>query len=315
MSVPPETMEQQLLQGLFQQEPDNEDRLRALRRQSAIGTLATMGGANLAPMGQGMVRSAEAERRGMDTQRNKGLARSVAQIQGLKGLKDLTADPMAGQAQWATIADPRGGFLQYNKYTGETRPVEGYAPGGGVGGEDVDFNPNAPIPGFDLKEAQGKGFNLGLSAAQSFKEIEQLIEEGYSPGPIVNQMYKTGSSGLIGTPAALMSDERDQQFSVSGLKLADAILRYRTGAAAPEHEVRTYAIQVLPQYYESEAVQRKKIEDLKPVIRGMGAVGGPEPEAYLNKAFDYYLDKGWQRGQQQQGQQQTGDIIDLPPPR
>jgi hypothetical protein len=97
-----------------------------------------------------------------------------------------------------------------------------------------------------------------------------------------------------------MSDANDQMYVANGMKLAEAILRAQTGAAAPEHEVRTYALTYLPQYYESKEVQRKKLTDVKESVKNLGVRAGPAGGKMLAPMFDYYLEGRQPRKQQQQ---------------
>ena len=252
MSVPPETMEQQLLQGLFQQEPDNEDRLRALRRQGAIGTLATMGGANLAPMGQGMVQSAASERKDMDTQRNQGLARAVTQIQGLKGLKDLNARE---DDEWVYKADPvHGGIIAIRKddpsivrrISGAGAPGEG----GQLVSQDNPYGLSAKNSKKPRDDALRAGYNLDRIIGDYDEIMNATAESARAARPgLVEQLAR--GQGWTTLAGVISSDER-QVVNAAQRDLLDAALWMATGAAYNKEQLEGLSESLLPRWEDGE---------------------------------------------------------------
>ena len=309
MSVPPETMEQQLLQGLFQQEPDNEDRLRALRRQGAIGTLATLGGANLAPMGQGMVQSAASERKDMDAQRNKGLARSVAQIQGLKGLKDLQAQD---ETEWQIKADPvGGGFVRFNPRSGEVQAVEGYGPGSSLQGTSGQ----GPQVG-KLTEKQAAALNAGRRIASNLPILNEVMQSGYDPSRIDATWQKFQGSSFAEMPLSMVASDDGKRFYTAGRDILAAILRKESGAAITADEWTQFAPLWLPWPGDTPKQREEKMTRLSNQMESAAIEAGPEGGRHINwYAGQQGKPKGGQPQQGQTQQGQTGDIIDLPPPR
>ena len=289
MSVPNNQMQAWLAQQMQQApDPGQAQRVNALRGQQALGILGTMGGKNLAPMGRNMYTGATGEIKDIRDRGDKSLGRTLKTLQAQKLAKDLDA-PLKQQKRFTIVGDGQGGAVMLDTFSGETTPVAGA--GMGPGEPIKPWNPGDPfeIPS-TMKESEGKAYFQAATAATAFNDLVKLFASGYSPGIVSDTMYRTGGGGWGGRAAALASDSDDQQYVSFGMKVAESILRAQTGAAAPEQEVRAYAMMHLPQWYEEKEVQQKKINDLKLTIKHLAARAGPSGGKQLARIFDYYLE-------------------------
>lgn len=268
----------QLAQELQRPEPGSEQRAAALRGQQALGLLGTVAQGQVGKFGQNLYSTAERGMQDLRDEQTRGLDRATKRVNLYSGLRDLTAPQ--DQYDFQTV-DKK--LYRVNPRTGEAMLVAG-------GGEPVQSWTGEGIPaGIDLNESQGKAFTQTMSAMRGYQQLQDLFDSGYKPGQVAQRLYETGGGGITGRIAGGLSDAGDQNYVSVGMAVVDAILRAQTGAQAPEAEVRSYAVQWLPQWYEEPEVQQAKMQRLQNMIRDLAPRAGESAAPYLTGQMNRYL--------------------------
>lgn len=150
-------------------------------------------------------------------------------------------------------------FIQPSKTGGAPAVVSGFAP-----------EAKAPT------ESQAKAEAFGSQMQSASKEFENIIQEGFTPSDLKSQL----ELNIAGTPARIFANPLAQRAQQSQEQWAEAYLRYKTGAAATESEVKrniaTYFPKIGetdPKVIEQKARMRKQAE--QDVLRS----AKPRPQA------------------------------------
>jgi hypothetical protein len=117
----------------------------------------------------------------------------------------------------------------------------------------------AVIPGFTPEgkpptEAQAKSGAFGSQMQTASNEFERLQKEGFDPTSVGAQV----STALAGTPFTGLADPKAQQANQAQQQWAEAYLRFKTGAAATESEVKRNQRTFFPQIGDSPEVIAQK---------------------------------------------------------
>lgn len=126
-------------------------------------------------------------------------------------------------------------------------------------GQPVFFQPSktggAPtiVPGVAPEgkaatESQAKAAAFGSQMKSASQEFEQIQAEGFAPGATKSQV----GVELAGTPLRGLADPLAQRAQQSQAQWAEAYLRYKTGAAATEAEVRRNIATFFPKIGETD---------------------------------------------------------------
>lgn len=128
-------------------------------------------------------------------------------------------------------------FIQPSKTGGMPAVVPGFAPEG-----------KAPT------EAQAKAGAFGSQMQTASSEFERLQKEGFNPTSVGSQV----ATALAGTPFTALADPKAQQANQAQQQWAEAYLRFKTGAAATEAEVKRNQRTFFPQIGDSPEVIAQK---------------------------------------------------------
>jgi len=271
--------------------PDQQAKLRALRGQQALGLLGTVAQGQTGKFGENLYGDAEAQTEAIAEERSSGLERAKMQLQIANEYRDLTtAKPGTKQYDFKTVDKQ---LYRVNPYSGQVERV------GGGGGQQVEpwmaqneagelvFNPSAPPPQMDLGTEEGKAFNWSMTSMRAFNEMQDMMAKGFEP---------TLTSSLLGkdtwgaaSVARWTSDEQDQKYAASKIKLAESILRSETGAQAPEPEQVRAMVAWLPDYYEDPQTIQWKMEQLRSRVLDTVPRAGRSAYDYLNAAASHYM--------------------------
>jgi hypothetical protein len=300
------------LAGQDEMDPETQARLRSLRRQQALGVLGQMGGQNVGRFGQALYSGAGQEMKNIKEQQGNQLDRLSKAVAVTKGIKDITADPMAGKAQWEIKADPiTGGFIKVNKFTGKVMPVEGYEPGAGQE-QMMQYGPNVS----KLTEKQVAALNAGRRIIENFPVMENLLQGGYDPGRMDMLWQKYQGNTPAEFVFSQVASDQGKEFYNAGRDILAAILRKESGAAITADEWTQFAPLWLPWPGDSPQQRKNKMARIRTQLLGATVEAGPSGGNWLK----WYEQEGPSLGDQYGGQQQTtgiagdDDIIDLPPP-
>ena len=113
-------------------------------------------------------------------------------------------------------------------------------------------------------ESQAKAAAFGSQMQSASREFDQIKQEGFAPGATASQAQVE----LAGTPLRVFADPLAQRAQQSQAQWAEAYLRYKTGAAATEGEVKrninTFFPKIGetdPKVIEQKARMRKQAEE------------------------------------------------------
>jgi hypothetical protein len=175
---------------------------------------------------------------------------------------------------WSDPYQLGGQTVQKNNATGQIRQAvtlpssTNVSYGAPVSGVDAQGNPvffqpakggGAPaiIPGVTPQpaviaaptESQAKASAFGSQMQSASQEFSQLQKEGFIPGATTSQAQVE----LAGTPLRLFADPLAQRAQQSQAQWSEAYLRYKTGAAATEGEVKRNIDTYFPKIGETDA--------------------------------------------------------------
>ena len=103
-------------------------------------------------------------------------------------------------------------------------------------------------------ESQAKAGAFANQMSTSSKEFNRLQNEGYDPTSFASQ----AATGVAGTPLTVLADPKSQQANQAQQQWAEAYLRFKTGAAATESEVKRNMRTFFPQFGDSPEVIAQK---------------------------------------------------------
>jgi hypothetical protein len=170
------------------------------------------------------------------------------------------AERATGEVNWQTVTDPdTGTLLQLNPRTGETRPIMG------AGGQ-----PLLGATGTRATEGERKASAFLTQAEAASKIIDEVI----SGGKKVPTLMERTASGIFPSATPYVSSKEYERMERAGLRLADAWLRFTSGAAVPEPEVRRQAMAFMPQPGEGEQTLRDKQEARQLIIESLQQAAG-----------------------------------------
>jgi hypothetical protein len=165
-----------------------------------------------------------------------------------------------GEVNWQTLTDPEtGNLLQLNPRTGETRPVVG------AGGQPV-----LGAAGTRATEGERKA-SAFLTQAEAANTI---IDDVISGGKKVPSLVERTTSAIFPSATPYVSSKEYERMERAGLRLADAWLRFTSGAAVPEPEVRRQAMAFMPQPGEGEQTLREKQAARQLIIESLQQAAG-----------------------------------------
>lgn len=197
--------------------------------------------------------------------------------------REVEASTRRGQSQdsWAVVADPvTGGFVRYNKKTGETAPVRGSMPGSSSSGAESGTTVDESA-GFKMTESQAKAF----SAVNRIREARKMMEEaGYPSGATGRwDAAATGAgkgSSLVPQEAAT---EKGQRYFTAGRNLIAALLRKESGAAITKDEWEELGPLYIPMPWDDEQTKANKLRMLDVMTESAIAESGPAAGAHLKR--------------------------------
>lgn len=189
------------------------------------------------------------------------------------------------QDAWAVIPDPvYGGFVRYNKKTGQTEPVgvQGNSPAPGPTGASGPTPPATP-PGFKMTEPQAKAF----SAVSRIREARKMMEEAGYPSGLGGRKdaWATGASGgALGaiTPQEAASEE-GQRYFTAGRNLIAALLRKESGAAITKDEWEQLGPLYIPMPWDDDATRANKLRMLDVMEQSAVMESGPAAASHLTR--------------------------------
>lgn len=131
----------------------------------------------------------------------------------------------------------------------------------------------------ERKAAEGKTPNEGQSKAalfggqvnEGFRELEDLMAAGFNP----TSAYNAAGVRFAGTLANPLVSENAQLWKQSVDRIANAALRFESGAAIADQEAARKIRETIPGYGDSPAVVRSKMRTIKKIIEGLEVAAGP----------------------------------------
>lgn len=118
-------------------------------------------------------------------------------------------------------------------------------------------------------ESQAKAGAFANQMSSASKEFGRLQGEGYDPTSFASQ----AATSVAGTPLTVLADPKAQQANQAQQQWAEAYLRFKTGAAATESEVKRNMRTFFPQFGDSPQVIAQKARMRKEAendVRGAG---------------------------------------------
>jgi hypothetical protein len=276
MGIPADQM-MAMLQGAYEPEPADQDRINALRRQQALGVLGQMGGANVGQFGQALYSGAGGE------------------------LEQMAEQRQAASGQMGKRLDLAMKMMDYNEKVQEQAALQG----AGLDGSGI------PDLG-DLKEFQGKSLTYARKGASPLGNLRTMLDEGYEPNIRDKALFETGGVGMMGNLAGVMSTDEGSQYVANAKELLAAILRRESGAAITADEWASYAQQYIPMPWDPPELRRQKLRHAEDQLMSNAYVAGKKAAPFLIKEIKT---KGASRAKQKGTTKGGGadDIIDLPP--
>jgi hypothetical protein len=213
-----------------------------------------------------------------DTRRGEDVARQQAAEAEARRRWDIEQAQRAADqssADWMMIADPvTGGFMQYNRRTGESRPI---APSGQTG------EMNTSVPGFAIPqgvspratEAEQKSFNFAVRLARAVPQAQEIINSGYAPSIMdlmIAQQAQTNPAFAPLIEQAVSQEARTYLDAVA--PIVNAILRKESGAAITTDEWTRAFREWLPRPGEPEEVTRNKLAKMQNEMNALAATSG-----------------------------------------
>jgi hypothetical protein len=134
-------------------------------------------------------------------------------------------------------------------------------------------------PAVKTTEGERKASAFLTQAEQASKIIDEVVAGGKT---VPTMMERAGSALLGGAVTPYVSSKAYERMDRAGLRLADAWLRFTSGAAVPEAEVRRQAMAFMPQPGEDEQTLRDKAEARQLIIESLRQAAGratPAPAA------------------------------------
>lgn len=103
----------------------------------------------------------------------------------------------------------------------------------------------------------------------------KIIDEVIAGGKRVPSITERVSAGVLGGAVSpFVSSKEQERINAAGLRLADSWLRFTSGAAVPESEVRRYAMAFMPQPGEDEQTLVDKAEARQYIIESLRQAAG-----------------------------------------
>jgi hypothetical protein len=274
----------------------------ALRRQQKLGTLGTlMGvaptqqvGAQLQEGAQTSLRAAMAKQQAAKESAARKAERELAQQNwqaeqaaqaarhreqmGLQWSQEKRQREQAERDAFQIVPDPvYGGFVRFNKKTGESEPVElsnRQVPGAGAGPRQPGFQ-DMP-PGLKLTETQEKSRGFAQRMAGDVPIVEGLLAGGYEPNfKDFSLKMSTLNNPLVSAYAEKGMSEEGRKFFNASSKLVNAILRKESGAAITEYEWARAFADWLPRPGDSPEERQRKANNLRAEMDSMAQGAGP----------------------------------------
>lgn len=165
----------------------------------------------------------------------------------------------------------RSGAVSYNDLMSERR----------MRGES-ERNYQLRLRELGIKEREGAGApktTEGERKASAFltqaEAAAKIIDEVVAGGKRVPSITERVSAGVLGGAVSpFVSSKEQERINAAGLRLADSWLRFTSGAAVPESEVRRYAMAFMPQPGEDEQTLADKAEARQYIIESLRQAAG-----------------------------------------
>lgn len=124
-------------------------------------------------------------------------------------------------------------------------------------------------------ESQAKAGAFGSQMQSASGEFERLQKEGFDPTSVGAQ----AATALAGTPFTALADPKAQQANQAQQQWAEAYLRFKTGAAATEAEVKRNQRTFFPQIGDSPEVIAQKARMRKQAEQDVLGTAKQKPQA------------------------------------
>jgi hypothetical protein len=139
-------------------------------------------------------------------------------------------------------------------------------------------------------ESQAKAEAFGSQMKSASKEFDQIQKEGFAPGATASQAQVE----IAGTPLRVFADPLAQRAQQSQAQWSEAYLRYKTGAAATEGEVKRNISTFFPKIGETDpkvieqkARMRKQAEeDVMKSAKQPSSIKSPQQQAQPRSRAD-----------------------------
>jgi len=139
-------------------------------------------------------------------------------------------------------------------------------------------------------ESQAKAASFGSQMQSASQEFDQIQKEGFVPGSTTSQAQVE----IAGTPLRVFADPLAQRAQQSQAQWSEAYLRYKTGAAATEGEVKRNISTFFPKIGETDpkvveqkARMRKQAEeDVMKSAKQPSSIKSPQQQAQPRSRAD-----------------------------
>ena len=269
MGIPADQM-MAMLQGAYEPEPADQDRINALRRQQALGVLGQMGGANVGQFGQALYSGAGGE------------------------LEQMAEQRQAASGQTGKRLDLAMKMMDYNEKVREAQMAAG------VG----EYDYSKPPPDFGkLSEQQQKQYKFGKESAQA---IGKMVKQGdFEPNLADRQFLMSGGEGVLGTAAAYAASPEGRSYMNAARNAVANIVYGKSGAQVTESEWQRAVPVYVPMPWDSPEERRQKITNLKNQALTMAEVTGP-----ASKWLRGYMEHQWDVAPAKAAEQPQGTTPD-----